>query len=224
MKLLVSALLLLSVAACARSEEASLIAPTSNQGYNQVGKVGTPESDDREPAIGEWRASLQENVQVLEFGPLGTEPLFSLQCTANRTVLFQRHGGAPSGPIPTMQFTKGQVTERLQVTAAGGAVPMLRAEVPLQSPLAQAIAADGDPLQVRLGDGAPLILPPSALIGDYLRTCASGRPTAGTAIGNDSAPAGNTSAPAPAGNTSAPVPAGNVASPAPATNAAQPQR
>jgi hypothetical protein len=221
MKRAASALLLLAVAACARSEEASLVAPTGNQGYNQVGKVGTPEQDDREPAIGQWRASLQENVQVLEFGPLGTEPLFSLSCTGNRSVLLQRHGGAPAGQLPTLQVTKGQVNERLAVTTGGGAVPMLRAEVPLQSPLAQAMASEGEPLQVRLGDGAPLILPPSSLIGDYLRACASGRPPAAVTTGNEAAPAANAAAPAPAPGA---APAGNAATPAPGSGAAQPKQ
>jgi hypothetical protein len=219
MKRASSALIILLVAACARSEEASLISSNASQGYNQVGAVGTPEADDREPAIGQWRASLQENVQVLEFGPLGTEPLFSILCTGNRTVLLQRHGGAPAGELPTMQFTKGQLTERLPVTAGAGAVPLLRSEVPLQSPLLQAIAAEGDPLQVRLGDGAPMVLPPSALIGDYLRTCETGRPSAPAATGNSAAPAGNTAAPAAV----APPAGGNVAAPVPAANAAQPQ-
>src|SRR4028118_1396393 len=86
------ALVLALLAGCARSEEASLVQPDSKEGYNQVGKVGSPEADDREPAIGQWRASLQENVQALEFGPVGTEPLVSLLCNGRTSVLLQRHG------------------------------------------------------------------------------------------------------------------------------------
>ena len=82
--------LLLGLAACARSEDASLVPPTGNQGYNEIGRVGNPKADDREPAIGQWAQSLQENAQVLAFGPLGTEPLFSLACTGNRSVLLHR--------------------------------------------------------------------------------------------------------------------------------------
>jgi|GEM_PF-2216297 len=201
------------LAGCARSEEASLVQPDSQEGYNQVGRVGSPEEDDREPAIGQWRASLQENVQALSFGPIGTEPLFSLLCTGNRSVLLQRHGGAPAGPLPTMQVGKGEFNQRLTLSAGGGAVPMLRAEVPLQSPVAEAVASGGEPLMIRLDDGAPLVLPPSPLIGDYLRGCTTA--TALPAAQGGTQGAGNSAAPATA-------PA-NGAAPASAANAAQPK-
>ena len=208
-------LAVLALAGCARSEEAALIAPDSNTGYNQVGSVGLPEDDDREPAIGQWRASLQENVQALEFGPMGTEPLFSLLCSGNRAVWLQRHGGAPAGPLPEMVVERGDVNERLAVTVTGGAVPMLRTEVQLSSPLAQSIAAQGEVLVVTLGDTAPLILPASPLIADYLRSCQTATPLPTTTA--DGAATGNSAAPAPAGNTAAPAPA-------PAANAAQPKQ
>jgi hypothetical protein len=204
------------LAGCARSEEASLLPPDGKEGYNQVGKVGTPEEDDREPAIGQWRASLQENVQALEFGPMGTEPLFSLLCTGNRSVLLQRHGGAPAGPIQVMQISKGELSERLQPTAGGGTIPMLRVEAPLGSPLAEMIASGGEPLMVRLGDSAPMVLPPSPLIGDYLRSCA----TAAALPASQGGPSGQQQ-PAAGGNTAAP--AANAAAPARAANTGQPK-
>jgi hypothetical protein len=206
------------LAGCARSEEASLVPPDSKEGYNQVGKVGTPEADDREPAIGQWRASLQENVQALEFGPMGTEPLFSLLCTGNRSVLLQRHGGAPAGPIQMMELSKGEISERLQPTAGGGTIPMLRVEAPLGSPLAELVASGGEPLMIRLGDGAPLVLPPSPMIGDYLRSCTNARALpvsqGGSVGGGAQQPQGNAAAPtAPAANAAAPAPAGNGSQP-----------
>jgi hypothetical protein len=208
-------LAVLALAGCARSEEAALIAPDSNMGYNQVGSVGLPEDDDREPAIGQWRASLQENVQALEFGPMGTEPLFSLLCSGNSAVWLQRHGGAPAGPLPEMVVERGDVNERLPVTVTGGAVPMLRTEVQLTSPLAQSIAAQGEALVIILGDTAPLILPASPLIADYLRSCQTATPLPTST--SDAAATGNSAAPAPAGNTAAPAPA-------PAANSAQPKQ
>lgn len=203
-------LAVLALAGCARSEEASLIPPDSNSGYNQVGRVGVPEEDDREPAIGQWRASLQENVQALEFGPMGTEPLFSLLCSGNRAVWLQRHGGAPAGPLPEMQVARGDLTERLPITVTGGAVPMLRTEIQLQSPLAVALASQGEVLTITLGDTAPLILPASPMIGDYFRSCATATPLpTGTgeaaATGNSAAPAlENSAALAPAANSAQP--------------------
>lgn len=202
--------LALLLAACARSEEASFVQPDSNQGYNRIGTVTTPDQDDGEPSIGEWRASLQEDRAALEFGPMGTEPLFSLLCTPEAGILLQRHGGAPAGQLPAMQASIGQVSERLQVTAGGGTIPMLRGEAPAGSPLFVAIATSAQPLTIRLDDSPPLILPPSPLVADYLRGC--GRPQPAQS-GNSAAP---TTAPASPGNTAAPAPT-------PAANIAQPR-
>jgi hypothetical protein len=212
------AIALALLAGCARSEEASLVQPDSKEGYNQVGKVGSPEADDREPAIGQWRASLQENVQALEFGPVGTEPLVSLLCNGKTSVLLQRHGGAPAGPLPAMQIAKGELNEQLPVSAGGGAVPMLRAQVALPSPLADIIASGGEPLMIRLDDGPPLVLPPSALIGDYLRSCSTAQPLAVSQGGTAAGQTGNSAVAAPA-----PAASGNGTAPAPAANNAQPK-
>jgi hypothetical protein len=209
------ALALLLIAGCARSEDANLVPPDSNQGYNQVGKVGTPEQDDREPAIGQWRASLQENVQALEFGPMGTGPLFSLLCTGNQSVLLQRHGGAPAGPLPAMQVTIGELNERLAVTAGGGTIPMLRAEVPLNSRIAAALGSAAQPFSIRSEDGAPLIIPASPLIADYLRHCTTVRPGQAGPAAPGQQPGNAAGAAPPATN--------NAASAAPA-NAAQPKQ
>lgn len=210
----VPAAALLLLAACARSEEASLVQPDSNQGYNRVGSVGTPEQDDGEASIGEWRASLQEDRPALEFGPMGTEPLFSLLCTPTMGVLLQRHGGAPAGELPPMRLTIGGVDAELPVTVGGATIPMLRAELPQGSQAVQALAGSGQPLTVRLGDAAPLVIPPSPLISDYVRSCARPQPTrpgaAPAALGNGAAPANaapaNSSAPAPVGNAGQPRP------------------
>jgi hypothetical protein len=217
--LLAPAVALALLAGCARSEDASLVPPDGKEGYNQVSSVGTPEEDDREPAIGQWRASLQENVQALEFGPMGTEPLFSLLCTGNRSVLLQRHGGAPAGPIQVMQLSKGEQVQRLQPTAGGGTIPMLRVEVPLGSPLAEMVASGGEPLMVRLGDGAPMVLPASPLIGDYLRSCATAGalPASQGGTAGPQQPGAGANASAPAANSTAPAANGVAA------NAAQPK-
>ena len=219
--ILAPAIAMALLAGCARSEDASLVPPDGKEGYNQVSSVGTPEEDDREPAIGQWRASLQENVQALEFGPMGTEPLFSLLCTGSRSVLLQRHGGAPAGPIQVMQLSKGDFSERLQPTAGGGTIPMLRVEVPLGSPVAEMVASGGEPLMIRLGDGAPMVLPPSPMIGDYLRSCATARalPVIQGGTAGSQQPGGNAAAPA----ANAAAPAANGEAPAPAANTGQPK-
>ena len=194
--------LALLLAACARSEEASMVPPEGNQGYNRVGQVRTPEQDDREPAIGQWRAALQDERQALEFGPMGTEPLFSLMCAPQGGgVLLQRHGAAPSGEAPTILVTIGEVTERLPGAAGGGTIPMTRAELRPTSRLFGPLTAAAQPIVIRLDDGSPLILPHSPLVGDYLRGCS--RPQDAAQPGN--AAIGNTAGAAPATNTAAPA-------------------
>lgn len=195
--------LALLLAACARSEEASMVPPEGNQGYNRVGQVRTPEQDDREPAIGQWRAALQDERQALEFGPMGTEPLFSLLCAPQGGgVLLQRHGAASTaGAQPSMVVTIGDVSERLPVSSGIGSIPMQRGEVAPTSRIFGLLVASAQPIVVRVDDVPPLILPHNPMVGDYLRGCSrpqgEGQP-GNTAIGNVSsaAPAGNTAAPA----------------------------
>ena len=118
---------LVLLAACARSEDASVVADTNE--LKAVEQVRTPEEDDEETAIGEWRETLQDENPALEFGPSGTPPLFSLRCDARRSVFLQRHGAAAPGDLPVMLVSIGSETRRLAVTSAGGAVPMLRASL-----------------------------------------------------------------------------------------------
>ncbi|WP_166038912.1 hypothetical protein [Sphingosinicella sp. YJ22] len=195
--------LALLLAACARSEEASMVPPEGNQGYNRVGQVRTPEQDDREPAIGQWRAALQDERQALEFGPMGTEPLFSLMCAPQGGgVLLQRHGAtSTAGAQQAMQVTIGDVTERLPVSSGVGTIPMQRGEAAPTSRTFGLLVASAQPIVIRLDDGSPLILPHSPLVGDYLRAC--GRPQDTVQPGN--AAIGNTAGAAPATNTAAPA-------------------
>ena len=192
--------LALLLAACARSEDASMVPPEGNQGYNRVGQVRTPEQDDREPAIGQWRGALQDERQALEFGPMGTEPIFSLLCAPQGGgVLLQRHGAAPSGDTQTMLVTIGDVTERLPGSAGGGTIPMMRGELRPTSRLFAPLTASAEPIVIRLDDGTPLTLPHSPLVRDYLRSCSRPQGDAqpgNSAAANTSAPAGNASAPA----------------------------
>ena len=209
--------LLLLAAACARSEDPTYVPVDSNRGYSQAGRVGAPEQDDQEPAIGQWRASLQDNAAALEFGPMGTEPLFSLLCNGRQSVLLQRHGGAPAGPLPELHLAIAGQEARLPVTAGGGTIPMLRAALPLDNPLVQALGGGAQPLTMRLGDdAAPTIIPASALVGDYLRSCAAGQPPQQGLVGG---PTTNGAAPAPLANSAAPV--DNSTTAAPAANTAR---
>lgn len=190
-------LALILLAACARSEEASLVPADANE-MRTVETVRTPERDDQEVALGQWRDSLQEDQSALEFGPAGAPPLFSLRCDERRGVLLQRHGAATVGDLPVMLITIGSETRRLAVTTAGGAIPMLRAALSASDPLVGTLAQSPAPLVIRIGDSAPLVLPPSPAIGAFVRDCAGG------AAGDD-APPGNAAEPV---NEAAPAESG----------------
>lgn len=187
--------LLLFTGACARSESASVVADVNGQ--TQVEQVRTPERDEDEVALGDWRQSLQDDAQALEFGPAGAAPLFSLRCDGRRGAFLQRHGATATGDLPTMLLTVGSETRRFAVTSIGGAVPMLRATMTSGDPFRQTLSGTDSPITIRIGDSPPLTLPPSDAIGTFLTSCAStdGTPPAPEAAGNTAAEA-NGAAPA----------------------------
>jgi len=188
---------LILLAGCARSEEASFT-PADNASGQAVERVRTPDTDEQELTLGEWRAGLQDEQPTLEFGPVGAAPLFSLRCDARRGTLLQRHGAAPAGDLPVMLITVGSETRRLAVASAGGAIPMLRATLPSTDTFRTVLANAASPIIVRIGDSPPLVLPPSPLIGTYATGCANGenqRRAEGEVVGNQAA-AANSAAPA----------------------------
>lgn len=166
-------LVLVLLAGCARSEEATFSSIGNESG--QAVTVRASQDDEDEVALGEWRAGLQEEQSTLEFGPSGAPPLFSLRCDPRRNTLLQRHGAAPSGDLPVMLVTVGSETRRFALTSAGGALPMLRATLPSTDPFRAVLAgAETTSIIVRIGDSPPLVLPPSPMIGAYATACENG--------------------------------------------------
>lgn len=166
------AFVLILLVACARSEDASIVVDT-NEG-RAVEQVRSPERDDDEMALGEWRETLQQENEALEFGPAGASPVFSLRCDERRGIILQRHGAAPTGDLPMMLITTGNDTRRLAVTAAEGAVPMLRAALTPRDPFLETLTGSNAPITIRIGDAPPLVLPASPAIGTFVAGCASG--------------------------------------------------
>jgi hypothetical protein len=197
---------LLLLAACARSEDAAVISEDNEQA-RAVERVRTPEQDDDTVALGEWRTSVQDDSNVLEFGPAGAPPIFSLRCDGRRGLYLQRGGAAPTGDLPMMLLTMGSETRRLPLVAVPGAVPMLRAAIMPQDPLLGMIARNRDPMVIRIGDAPPLALPPGPAVAAYVNGCANAADA--DTDGNDAA------APAPAANLA------NATAPAPAAGAGQ---
>ena len=181
---------LVLLAGCARSEEANLL-PADANGSTRVAETVRPERDEQEPALGEWRETLQDEQRAIEFGPRGAAPLFSIRCDSRRGILLQRHGIEPAGDLPVMLVSVGSETRRLAVTGAEGPLPMLRATLNASDVLVASLSRAAAPIAIRIGDSPPLILPASPLIGAYIGQCASGAvpARAGDAAANTAAPA-----------------------------------
>lgn len=186
---------LVLLAGCARSEEANLM-PADANGSTRIAETVRPERDDQEPALGQWRETLQDEARAIEFGPAGAPPLFSIRCDARRGILLQRHGIEAAGDLPVMLVSVGSETRRLAVTSGEGPLPMLRASLNASDVLVAGLSRAAAPIAVRIGDSPPLILPPSPLIGTYITQCTTGAlpGPGGTAAANETAPANDAGA------------------------------
>ena len=188
MKRFAPLLILVLIAACARSEDASVI--PGNDSYNAVEQVRAGGGDEQEPALGEWRRALQQDQAALEFGPAGTAPLISVVCAERGGLMLQRAGAVAPGAAPMMSVTVGGHGRQLPVSAVPGATPVQRASIPAGDALLTELAGAQAPIALRFGDGTPLILPQSPLIGEFVRGCATGpRRTGGSDPANTQAPA-----------------------------------
>jgi hypothetical protein len=189
---------LLLLAGCARSEDASVLAD-ANDTVPAIERRADPDAGSEEIAIGEWREATQDTLPALEFGAEGVAPQFSLRCDVGRGLMLQRHGNPPSGDLPNMLVTVGRETRRLAVTATGGTVSMLRAALPAGDGMIAAIAGAAVPIEIRIGDAPPLVLPPGPAIATFVGRCTSIETPPADA--NASADAESANAAAPAGNS-----------------------
>jgi hypothetical protein len=198
---------MLLLAACARSEDASVLAEDNDQA-RAVEHVRSSDENDAAVALGSWRPAIQgDDSNVLEFGPDGAPPIFSLRCDGRRGLYLQRHGAASTADLPMMLLTIGSETRRLPLAAVGGAVPMLRAAVMPQDPLIGLLGRNGLPMVVRIGDAGPLVLPAAQAVNSYVNNCANAIDSDDDIDINAAAPA-STPVSAPADNAAAP--AGNA--------------
>ena len=184
--LLLSAVVLL--AGCARSEEAHY-AQVDNTPLPAINASETGEDDDL--TIGTWQNGLQEDQQVLEFGPVGATARFTLGCDDRRNLMLLWPGAPPEGDLPNMLVTVGSETRRLSVATVGGGTPMLRATLPANDPFMRVLTRASTRIVVRIGDTQPLVMPPSPTIAAYAQSCASGEArAAASALGNSVEPSG----------------------------------
>jgi hypothetical protein len=160
------------LAGCARSEEARYTQFDNNSAL--AANTQSADDDDEALAIGAWRTGLQSSQAVIEFGPAGAAPIYSISCDSRRNLVLQRHGAAPPGDLPQMLITVGSETQRLSLAGTGAPTPMMRATLPANSPFRGVLIGAAIPIIVRIGDSPPLALPPSPLIGTYAGQCAEG--------------------------------------------------
>ena len=179
---------LLMLAGCARTEDASVRPAEGNgSGVEQVRATG---GDEQEPALGEWRAALQEERPALEFGPAGTPPLLTIVCGERGGLVMQRRGALPPGAAPTLSVTVGGQGRQIPVSAGTGPTAIQNASIAPGDTLLQQLATAQAPIALRFGDGTQLILPQSPLIGRFAQSCAGGR----NRVADTEAPAGNAQA------------------------------
>lgn len=174
MKPAAAAFSLILLAACARTEDASVRPAESNESYSAVEKVRQQGGDEREATLGEWRRGLQAEQQALEFGPAGTTPLLTLACGERGGLVIQRPGGPAAGAAPMLSVTVGGQGRQLAMTPVAGPPPMQRAAIPSGDTLIQQLGAASAPIAIRFGDGTQLVLPQSPLIGQFAQGCATG--------------------------------------------------
>lgn len=162
---------LLALAACAKSEEASLVPPQEDDGYNMVDPVTAPLAHETDLAVGEWASTRQEDQPALAFGPPATEPLFSMRCDGGEGLVLQRHGVIVGPGLNMMLVDAGGEARRLAVNPVEGPLPLLRATVQPGNELIGELASARDRISVRIGNSEPLTMPPSPLIGEFVRGC-----------------------------------------------------
>jgi hypothetical protein len=190
---------LILLAACARTEDASVRPAESNDSYNAVEQVRAQSGDEREATLGEWRRGLQAEQPALEFGPAGTTPLLTFICGERGGLIIQRPGAPAPGAAPMLSVTVGGQGRQLAMSPVPGPTPMQRAAVAPGDTLIQQLGAASAPIAIRFGDGTQLVLPQSPLIGQFAQGCATGftrDAAAGAAQGNSQAAAAASAQPA----------------------------
>ena len=183
-------LALFALAACARSEDASVMIDPNALAPAIEQRPVTSSGDEEEIANGVWRDALQEQTAALEFTPPDGNAIFSLRCGEGGGLFLQRHGAAPAGAPPTMAVMVGRESRRLAVSAIATPTPLLRATLAANDPLIAALGSAATPITVRLGAAPPLVLPPGPQLAAFLPRCRPAEPSVGNVQANN-ASAGN---------------------------------
>jgi len=192
--------LLLLLAGCARSEDASVTVD-----MNRIAPdIALRNSAEEEIAVGTWREATQENSPALEFVDAQGQPAVSLRCAERGGLMLQRHGGGQASGNPSIAINVGR--ERRDVPALLMEGGLLRATLTSGDPLIAALGGAATPIGVRAVGMGPLLLPPGPPVSAFVTRCAAS--LAPAPVAGNSSSAVNAAAPA---NASAPATNGTAA-------------
>ena len=164
------ALLLLTAAfatACARTEPAD---PTPGEDL-ELNQPDLDASSEDPTTAGTWEAGAQGQSQSVAFRGPNNDVLFTLTCDIRGGLIAQRPGIVARGNLALMQLRTADIVRRLAVSAAAGPQPQVEARIPYNDQLIAGLMSFDEPLEVRYEGLETLVLPPSPLVGDLVRTC-----------------------------------------------------
>ena len=201
----------LLVAACARSEDASVMIDPNALAPAIERRPVTSAGDEEEIANGVWRDGQQEQAAALEFTTPQGAALFSLRCGEGGGLLLQRHGAPPTGDAGSMSVMVGRESRRVALTAVPAPTPLLRATLPANDALIAAIGEAATPITVRVGAAPPLVLPPGPQLAAFLTRCSPSGAAAGNSQASNASVGNASVGNASAGNAVEPVTNGAAA-------------
>lgn len=154
--------------------------PVPMNGYNMVdpvrvsdpgGPIERSTSASGEVTLGTWRPDTEGTMQGVAFAAPQGEALLRLFCDDRRGMVVERTGLTPSGDMNMMTFRARDVGRRLAVNPTGSDGTVLRAVLPLNDELTAVLQEGPVPIQVAVGEGEPLSLPPSPLVAMLAAEC-----------------------------------------------------
>lgn len=174
MKLHLSLVVLLALAACARSSEPDPT-PTEDGGpYDMIDPTAAPVGTQPNlvaPAIGTWRQAQLRGQPALLFSSSAGAPALALLCDERKGLVIERRGVLPTGERDLMEIRFGSATGSYAVNQPVDGEVVLRAAIPFNDRMLAQLRETQAPLTVRVGEGEPLTLPADPAVGTLVRTC-----------------------------------------------------
>lgn len=123
-------------------------------------------------AAASWSSDAAGDATTALYGLPDADPLFSAHCDGTRReIVFTR---AADVAVGTVDMKVGAATQIkvFEAQAVAKPMPSVTARLPASDPLVRAIVASDDAVTVQIGDGEPLLMPPSAPLRQVIANCA----------------------------------------------------